>query len=78
VLATSTISGPNYQPLHDRGGEVLQALNGLGWSHEIIASGSVRGVTDEMRALYVERMTSRVVQLMREWEKKGWLSDKAA
>jgi hypothetical protein len=74
VVGVRTLDNPWERPptLH-----AVQALVDLGWGHEEVGSGSVRDVLDAGRAIYEERMTAKVLHLLRRWERSGWVADTA-
>lgn len=63
-----------------RGDAVTAALD-LGWGHITVrAEGELRElreVADSLAAVYVREMTSRVLTMLREWQKRGYMSNAA-
>ena len=57
----------------------VQAMLDLGWGHETLPPGSTLrdAVSHVLPARFEECMATRVLQLLRRWERKGWVSDTA-
>lgn len=60
-----------------RGQAVTAALD-FGWGHVAVrAEGDLRDVADYLAAVYVREMTSRVLTMLRQWQRRGYLSNAA-
>ena len=54
----------------------VQAMLDLGWGHEMLPASTLRDVVSDVVPLrFEEHMTARVLQLLRRWERKGWIAD---
>lgn len=55
--------------------DAAQAVVDLGWSHETVHTAPALDALQEIRGIYVTQMTKRVKDMLRRWEKAGWVSD---
>ena len=54
----------------------VQAMLDLGWGHEMLPASTLRDVVSDVVPMrFEEHITARVLQLLRRWERKGWIAD---
>jgi hypothetical protein len=57
---------------------LVEAVVELGWSHVYVPGGETRQVLRSTAEVYISEMTSRVLRMLRHWERRGFLHDAAA
>jgi hypothetical protein len=72
---TITLSDPLFGRSGLDYGVTFQAVLDLGWTDEMVRGGSVFEVARQVHDIYVQRMTRRVLHMLREFERQDYLED---